>query len=434
MPKLPIFKTVVTLVLFVFISLVLSACSLPIPGLKDKSQETVNLEYWGLWESPTAVEAIVNEYKKIKPNVNISYKKRSIQQYRESLESQIQAGKGPDMFRFHNTWVPMLKDELSPVPSSVISASDLKSDYYPVVAQDLVSGGKLYGVPLEIDGLELYYNEDTFKAAGIIKPPSTWSEFAQDAIKLTVRDPVGNIRTAGAAIGTASNVDHFSDLLALMIMQNGGDLKSPTDKQSADAIQYYVNFSLGSNRVWDETQPPSTVAFAGGNLAMYFAPSWRAIDIKNANPLLKFKVAPVPQLAGNKLTWASYWVEGVSSKSSHKNEAWEFLQYLSKEENLIKFYSESSKSPGRFFGDPYPKVSMAQKLASDPILGAFVSDAPFARSFPMASRTFDNGLNDQMIKAYEDAVNAVHKGSSPKTALETTAKNVGQILSRFSAK
>ncbi len=433
MPKSPLAKLIFTLVFFLLTTILLSACSLPIPGLKSSKQETVNLEYWGLWESPTAIESIITDYKKIKPNVNISYKKRSKEQYRESLESQIQSGKGPDIFRFHSTWVPMLKDELAPVPSSVVSASDLKSNFYPVVAQDLRSGGKLVGVPLEIDGLELFYNEDIFKAAGITKAPSSWTEFAQDAVKLTVKDTAGNIRTAGAAIGTATNVDHFSDLLALMIMQNGGDLKSPADKQSADALQYYASFAQGANKVWDEAQPPSTVAFTGGNLAMYFAPSWRAIDIKNANPLLKFKVASVPQLEGNKVTWASYWVEGVSSKSQHQNEAWEFLKYMEEDDTLVRLYSEAAKSPGRFFGEPYPKVSMAQKLAADPILGAFITDAPFARSFPMASRTFDNGINDQIIKAYEDAVNSVLKGTPPKTALDTTAKNIQQILAKFPA-
>ena len=77
---------------------------------------------------------------------------------------------------------------------------------------------------------------------------------------------------------------------------------------------------------------------------------------------------------------------------------------------------------------------MAPKIASDPILGAFIADAPYMRSAPMASRTFDNGLNDQMIKAYEDAVNSVLKGSSGIGALETAAKNVETVLTRFGAK
>ena len=433
MPRLSVVKLFTFVIFTLITSIILSACSFPLPHFGKPKNETVNLEYWGLWDNQTTMESIINEYKKTKPNVNISYKKKSIKQYRDSLSSQINSGKGPDMFVFHNTWTPMLKTQLSPVPSSIISAAETKN-FYPTVRYDLVADGKLIGIPTEVEGLELYYNEDIFKAAGITKPPSTWSEFAQDAVKLTVRDTQGGIRTAGAAIGTVSNIDHFSDLLALMIMQNGGDLKSPGDDKSADALRYYVSFAQGTSKVWDESQPPSTVSFSGGNVAMYFGPSWRAIEIKNANPQLKFKVTPVPQLEGNKIAWASYWADGVSAKSVHQNEAWEFMKYLGKEEVLVKRFNENAKSPNRFFGEPYPLVSMSPKLASDPVLGAFVTDAQFARSFPMASRTYDNGLNDQVIKAYEDAVNSVIKGTAPKSALETTAKNINQILTKFGAK
>ncbi len=106
---------------------------------------------------------------------------------------------------------------------------------------------------------------------------------------------------------------------------------------------------------------------------------------------------------------------------------------MSQDQTLIKLYSEAAKNPGRIFGEPYPKVSLGQKLATDPILGAYITSAPSMRSFPMASFTWDNGLNDQIIKAYEDAINAVAKGTPATTALQTTANNVGTILNRFNA-
>ncbi len=415
--------------LIVLTSLVLSACSL-VPGAQSKE---VTLKVWGLWESSTTMSQIISDYKKVKPSVTIIYEKKSPQQYRESLESQIQSGRGPDIFSFHNTWTPMLSRELALVPSSVITGSDFSKSYYPTASTDLKNASKkLVGIPMEIDGLALYFNVDIFNAAGI-GAPTTWPELAQDAAKVTVRDTAGNLKTAGVAIGTASNVDHFSDILGLMILQNRGDPKSPTDKSSSDALDYYVNFAKGPNRVWDATMPGSTVAFAGGNLAMYFAPSWRAIEIKNANPLLNFKVVPVPQLKLDEqnVGWASYWAVGVSVKSPNQAEAWNFVKYLTQEQTLIKLYTQAAQSPGRIFGEPYPRVSMATKLASDPILGAYIASAPSMRSFPMASFTWDNGLNDQIIKAYEDAINATVAGTPSSTALGITAKNVANILSRY---
>ncbi|OGD98213.1 hypothetical protein A3A49_00040 [Candidatus Curtissbacteria bacterium RIFCSPLOWO2_01_FULL_38_11b] len=415
----------------VILSLIISGCSL-IGGQKNQA---VTIKYWGLWDSAIVMNQIRQDYKKIKPNVDIIYEKKSPQQYRESLQAQINSTTGPDIFQFHNTWTQMLESELAPIPQSIISQSQFKDEYYPTIFNDLRNSNKEFvGAPLGIDGLGLYYNEDIFQAAGISQPPSSWQELANTVVKLTVRDTAGNIRTAGIALGSASNVDHFSDILALMILQNGGDLKNPVDARSADALEYYANFARGDIRVWDETMSPSTVAFTGGSLAMYLAPSWRAAEIKTANPLLKFKIAPVPQLEGGSVSWASYWAIGVSKKTKYQKEALEFLKYLQEDDTLIKLYSESAKTPGRIIGMPYPKKSLAQKLASDPLVGAYVSEAPFMRSFPMASRTFDNGLNDQIIKAYEDAVNEVLKGTPASNALETTAKNIRETLAKYPKK
>lgn len=425
-------RVFLSLLLLVIISTTLSACALLPSGNKD---EKVTLKYWGIWEPSTVMNPVIEEYKKIKPNVTIVYEKKPPQQYRETLQSFITQGKGPDVFVFHNTWTPMIKAELAQMPSSVMNSSTFSKTYFPAALVDLRnSDKKLVGIPSGIDGLALYYNEDILKAAGFTTPPATWQELVRVATQLTVRDATGNIRTAGVSLGTASNVDHFSDILGLMVMQNGGDLKNPIDKASADALEFYANFAKGVTKVWDETQPASTVSFAGGNLAMYLAPSWRAIEIKNANPTLNFRAAPVPQLEGGKIAWASYWATGVSAKSANQKESWEFVKYLQEESTLIKLYSEAAKSPGRFFGEPYPTTSLATKLTSDPIVGAYVADAPFMRSFPMASQTHDNGLNDQIIKAYEDAINAVVGGTPAQNALDTAAKNIQNTLTRYGAK
>lgn len=409
----------------------LSGCSLL---SRFQQVQTVNLKFWGLWESTTSINQIISDYKKIKPNVNIVYEKRSKEKYRETLQSHISQDKGPDVFIFHNTWTPMLKNELSPAPENIITPKEFVDNYYQVAYFDLKnSQNNILGLPQGIDGLGLYINEDIFKNAGVeTNFPVTWQNVARNATRLTVKDDSGNIKTAGIALGTASNVDHFSDILALMILQNGGDPKSPIDKQSSDALNYFLNFSKGQNKVWDETLPSSTIAFAGGNLAMYLAPSWRAIEIKNANPLLKFKVLPVPQLEGGKVAWASYWANGVSLKSQYTKEAWEFVKYLSEEQTLTKLYSEASKSPGRFFGQPFPRVSMGSKIVSDPIVGAYINDAPFMRSAPMASLTFDNGLNDQIIKSYQDIINSSLKGGS--STLQTEAIKIDKVLTSFGAK
>ena len=53
-----------------------------------------------------------------------------------------------------------------------------------------------------------------------------------------------------------------------------------------------------------------------------------------------------------------------------------------------------------------------------------------AESWYLASGTFDNGLNDLMITALEEAL-LVSEGRPVGSALETYSQKVGQLLSQY---
>ena len=394
----------------------------------------VNLTWWGLWEDDSVVSPLIAEYQQANPNVKIQYVKQSHQDYRERLTNALAKSEGPDIFRFHNSWVPMLKNELDFVPASAMSAGDFAQTFYSVASSDLTSGTGLVGIPLGYDALTLYINDDIFSQGGKT-PPTTWDELRQTAISLTVKDEQGVITQSGVALGRTENVDHWQEILGLMMLQNGVNLSNPTGKLAEDALTFYTVFSAVDG-VWDATLPPSTTTFAGGKAAMYFGPSWRAFEIRQQNPNLKFKTVPVPQLPKSNpnepdVTYATYWAEGVWARSPGKEEAWKFLKFISSQESLQKMYENASKT--RLFGEPYPREDMANLLTPDPIVGSIVTQAPDAQSWYLAARTFDGvtGINSQLGKYFEDAVNAVNTGIPAAKALETVASGVSQVLSQY---
>ncbi len=420
----PIIKILLILVAIVVLGLLGSWVWGMVAGAKE-----VTITYWGLWENDATVRSVITDFEAKNPKIKVTYLKQSPKQYRERLQAAIQRGEGPDVFRFHNTWVAMLARELAPVPAEVMSVSAFNSAFYPTAAADLNAGSTIYGIPMMIDGLGLYYNEDLFATAGVT-PPTTWAEVLELVPKLTVKNDT-TILTSAIALGTTGNVENFSDILATMFMQNGADLTNLQGQAAEETLIFYKNFSDPSNPyyTWNETLDNSIYAFAIGRVAMILAPSWRAFDIAQINPSMRFKIVPIPQLPGNTVSWASYWVEGVSAQSKNQKQAWEFMTYLTSQETTTKFYAEAAKS--RLFGEPYARVNMASALAQDPYVGAYLQQAPTAKSFPLASRTFDNGLNDRMIKYLEDAVNSVSDGSSPTSALETLSAGFRQVLSSY---
>jgi len=404
-----------------------------IPNIQNTQGSKVKLEYWGLWEDASILNAIISDFSRAYPDITINYSKQDIKQYRERLMARIQNGTGPDIFRFHNTWVQMLSDTLLPLPNDAIKKDDFTKWFYPVAQKDLIRNGAIYGIPLEIDTLALYINTNIFKSAGV-SAPNNWVDFINYARSLTVIDENGKIKTAGAALGTFNNITHAPDIISLLFVQSGVDLNNikENEQAAAEALDFYTSFSLPKgSKTWDSDLDASILAFGKENLAMYFGYSWDFFMIKAINPNLAFEIYSVPHLPNQNVTIASYWAEGVSVKSKHQKEALLFMKFLAKKETEEKLFAEESKT--RTFGEPYARTDLADLLKDNANVYPFVFQAKDAESSFFASDTFDNGLNFQMNTYLGNAVNSVLGGGSPQSAVDTLSQGVAQVLSQYSA-
>lgn len=402
-----------------------------------KKNSPVTLTYWGQWEPESVYQTVIADYKRLHPNVTVNYSRQSQQQYRERLSSALSGNNGPDIFRIHNTWLPMFISQMAPVPSDVYSQASFKSSFYPTAVNDLTAGGRPYAIPLAMDTLEMFVNEDIFSKANLSVPtiwqgPGGVDDVAQ---RLTVKDNNGRITTSGAAIGNSANVDHWQDILSLMMLQSTVNVDKGENSDNAQkALNFYGSFA-STFRTWDETLDVSTLAFAEGKVAIYFGPSWRYFDFvdfkQKSNPNLNFKMVAVPQLTGaDTVNFATYWAEAVNKKSAHQTEAWDFLKFLSSKDELTKLYNEEAKI--RAFGEVYARPDMAGMLSSYPT--NIVTDAlKTAKSSYLSSKTWDGdtGINSRYSKYYGDAVAKVSRGGDARGVLDTVSSGVAQILSDF---
>ncbi len=425
-----ILKKIIIGVIILIILIVIIFIFIP----KGNGNKKAKLVWWGLWEDQATMQPLISDFQKAHPNITVEYIKQDPKQYREKLMTRIKNGTGPDIFRFHNTWVPMLSDVLSPLSSDVITASEFKKNYYPVMQKDLTQNGGIYGIPLGADSLALFVNTDILEKAGV-SPPPNWVDFITVARALTVKDPeTKKIKTAGAALGTYGNITHAPDIISLLFIQQGVDIKKfpSSGANQIEALDFYTKFAKGDNTVWDSTLDESILAFARGNLAMYIGFSWDIFRIKTLNKDLSFSTHPVPQLVGQKATLASYWVEGVSAKSPNQKAALQFMQYLSKKETAQKFYSTVSKT--RPFGEPFPRRDLAASLKDNKLVYPFVTQLESASSSYFASDTNDGegGINFLVNTYLGNTVNAmVSDNSSPQTVVETLDKGVGQVYQKY---
>jgi multiple sugar transport system substrate-binding protein len=214
--------------------------------------------------------------------------------------------------------------------------------------------------------MALYYNKDLFNNAGIAEPPAFWDNtFQQYVKKLTKQDTKGQIIQAGVGMGGSTNIERSADILAMLMMQNGAVMIDDSGQVTfnsvppgyatqnyvpgLEALRFYTDFANPAKEVysWNKDLDNSLNMFTQNKLAMMFAYSYDLPIIKAAAPKLNFAVAPLPQIenSAQPVNFANYWVETVSKKSLHKNEAWDFVQFMTQADQAKLYLAKANRPP-----------------------------------------------------------------------------------------
>ncbi|HUD44143.1 MAG TPA: extracellular solute-binding protein [Patescibacteria group bacterium] len=423
--------------LLVFLLLVGGAIFFLRSVLNSSNKTKVTLTYWGIWEDKKTMQPIIDAFEKQNPTISINYEVQDLKQlssekqpYPTRLIARINSGEGPDIFRFHNTWYPMLSSVLAPFPSSVISTKQYSTTFFPVVSDDLIHNGAIYGVPLGFDTLALFINPEIFQGTAV---PTDWNDFYTTAQSLTVKGTDGTITTAGAAMGIMSNVTHAEDIVALLLADSNvyASTIGVNSDNAGKALLYYTNFANSTGAVWDSTLPSSLQMFAKGNLAMYVGYSWDIFSIQALNPSLKFEIHPMPALYGTQRTLASYWVEGVSIRSRHPQEAMLFMKYLLQKDTNQLFYSSAAKERG--FGEPYARADLANTLKGNTLIYPFVEQGANAVSSVFSADTYDSGINAISNQYLDNAIAQVASSGTADSAVTTLGGGMKKVLAQYGA-
>jgi multiple sugar transport system substrate-binding protein len=388
-------------------------------GCRDPHEkEEITLTFWNLWDDSGQWRELIEAYEIANPNIKIKYYKKNVLEYEEELIDALAAGKGPDIFVINNSWMPRYFDKINPISQELITDSqkliterEFKEQFVDVAYYDFVVDGKIYAVPFSVDTLALYYNKDFFNTVGIPEPPKTWEEFKDAVERLTEIDEYGNITRAGAAIGTAKNVNRSIDILSLLMLQSGVQMTNPkntaaTFNQGVEiegkdylpgltALRFYVDFANASKRVytWNPRMHYSIDSFYEGKAAMMFNYSYHIPTIKAKAAKLNFGVAPIPQISGSEVdvNYANYWANAVSSLSFHPTEAWDFILFVAEKENLEKYLAETGK--------PTARRDLVIKQIDDVYLGVFAEQALTAQSWQQVDEKRIESIFADMIES-----------------------------------
>src|SRR6266851_4305278 len=309
------------------------------PAAPAATGQKVSIEYWQYFyqSKQDLVNSLIQDFQKQNPNIEIVHNSTiPYEQYQQKLAAAAPAGQGPDVVNLYYGWLGKYTQSgyLQELPASVFPAASLEKDFFPVV-QGAKLQGKYWGVPTAVRTLALFYNKDLFSASGVDpnKPPTTWEEFVDTALKTTKRGSDGKLEIAGFGWGPDGQGHQW--WREALNRQNGitpltADLKKLnwTDPKAVEAFTWWTDL-VTKHKVGEQgfyTDDPT--AFKTGHAALHVDGSFRLSTFADA-PALNYAIAPLPTHK-DKATYSSFWVNCVTKRATgaRLEAATKWLQYL----------------------------------------------------------------------------------------------------------
>lgn len=428
--------------------------------------DQIELTYYKLFDDSDIIEPLIQEYQANHANVKIRYRKFvDPEEYYDLILNELAEGRGPDIFSVPNTWFLKNHRKVSPAPSNIIPTDAFESTYVAVAYDDLVRANPdtgqnaVYGVPMEVDTLALYYNKDHFEDSiperG--RPSITWEGIKEDVFMLTKRDQsFERFEVAGIAMGRADNILRAVDIIYLLILQNGGSFYDDSMSEAifanqqgvasdgrqirpgVQALDLYTSFANPSNKnySWNQylsdpnSEEKEITTFARGKVSMILGYSNTYQQIVDEISRLSsrglttidpnsVRIAMIPQVIDPAVStekrdaYASYFAQTVARTSDNSDWAWDFLLFLTSRDSL-NHYNEKTKKPTS-------RRDMIEEQKDDPIYGVFAEQIGFAESVPI----YDQGKYANIIIK---AINEVIATKSPEDAMKIAQDEINSIL------
>lgn len=307
------------------------------------SKIVLKLAYPG-WDSKAqeeAVTSLIAEFEKQNPDIGIEIISIPWGVMHQKLTVSLRAGDAPDVGYIIVRWLQEFQAagflaDITQNVSTLDRADWLASTWVPATV-----GGRVYAVCDRVDPYMIYYNTDLFQKAGIRSFPDTLQEFIQVGQKLTGGGVYG-FGLVGAKHATL--IGQFMNYLYAFngnFISQDGTRATINDEAGVAALQFYTDI-LRRYRF----APPSAVSdsrnevrqlFMTGQVAMMLDGPWATGTFKEMAPRLNWTVGKIPWVEGKtRRSVLSAWYYTIFSGSRHKEQAWRFISFMLRPENMAK--------------------------------------------------------------------------------------------------
>lgn len=384
----------------------------------------VTLTFWnGFTASDGEVlKSIVDKYNADnKDTVEIKMDIMPWANFNEKLPSSIATNSGPSfvLMNLGDTANYIQNGAILPLDDFFSETGMNKDDFDPASLATFNLDGKQWLIPMQMNTRYLYYNKTIMKDAGLDpdKPPTTWDELEQMAIKMT--DPSKN------QFGFGIQDDFF--VSTLIIRSNGGytinpngnknELNSP---QNIDSLKFVQKLMTA-----DKVSPIATKGadmdnlMLAGKIGLYINGPWLNNGLRKNNIDYSVALLPAGKLGKsvNVIDAVGFaLIKGADDKT--KKAVYDFVKYWNSPE-ICKEWSTKNCFP------PYIKATQNDSdIKNDPILSKMNNALDNAEPYYIGLTTAAKIDNDALTPLFDNICN----GADVEKSVADTSKQIDDIL------
>lgn len=378
------------------------------------------LTVWAMGAEGEALPELLTGFEDENPDVTVEVTPIPWDSAHDKFTSAIAAGTAPDVAQVGSTWMAefVSLDALEPTPDSI--ATD---DYFPGALESVTVDETVHGVPWYVETRLVYYRRDIAESLGISEPPTDWEGLVEMA-RTMQGGPDG---TWGISLQPGGNGSWQSVLP--FCWSNGGDVVSEdsaeftfVSPENEEALAYYQSYFTEGISDPSPAEGTTEQDFVSGAVPMFISGPWMmaAVEAVGGEGFAeKYGVFVMPEKE-NSASFLGGANIGVFQGSQNRDGAWKLVEYLSRPEVQVEWFSIVSAMPSLQTAWEDDAVSSNEKFEAfhTQLLSAFAP--PTIATWEQVAAKFDAQI-EQVCK----------QNLAPDTALETVqseAQGIGTGL------
>lgn len=403
------------------------------PAVKAATGE---VRFWYPWED--RAQSLLKAQQAAQPDLKLKFEVGEFDSNTKTM-AVLAAGNPPDV-SFLGRWQTCdlaVRNGIFALDDRIKGAKAFKwTDVWERLQKDSTSWGKIWIVPYTTDTRAMYYNKTLMKEAGLDpeKPPTTWTDLVDMAVKTTVKDNSGKLDRIGFT-PTFGNPPTFLMFYSMLWMLNSDiaddGRKKVTLQEKGNEAMTMVKEMMDRQGGYEAaaaftkglTLGEGLDAFSTGKVTLAMNTQIAMVNIDKYAPNLNFGIAPGVTAPSNTYPLNYDGGGGLFYFKQAKNPegAWALTEFLMGKDFYLNYTDEQ-----RFM--PTLKPVAEEWAKRDKRRQVFVATANTVRWIPIVVGTLD--MLAHISKMWD---NILYGKEPAERALKTAADAVQQILDKHNS-